>query len=433
MRIILSFRKLDRSGIILRRLASPIQSFLRTRTDAVHIILSSLLEDARDADSQLKPSTETFCSEIAACMEDETVKDFREYHEGKDLTDEDWMPEPIDAATGHQATRNLDAIAHLVTISPRQAFVTELQTVLATRLLHRTTSSFSHELRLLNLFKQRFEEFHIQSCEIMVRDVLSSQNVDSDIRNQLATHSSSNQNDPVDFHAMVLSKFYWPALNPATFTIPPAITAQAQTYASYFRRLKKRRKLEFLSGLGRATVNLTFADRTLEIECAPYQAALIHHFDGDNARHSPADLRAALNMDDKLVHQALNFWVAQSVLTHAHHPRNAHDEKIYTPLERLPHLPTSAPSPPPTTDATPPVKTPADLLTENRDLYARVVEGMLTNQGAMPTARILAMMKMVLPAGFPFSEEELNTRVLGEMERRGRVGRGEDGVWRMKR
>jgi len=46
---------------------------------------------------------------------------------------------------------------------------------------------------------------------------------------------------------------------------------------------------------------------------------------------------------------------------------------------------------------------------------------MLTNQGNMPPARVLMMLKMVVPGGFPYGVEEVKT-LLEELVEEGKVG-----------
>ncbi|EFQ99047.1 hypothetical protein MGYG_02059 [Nannizzia gypsea CBS 118893] len=48
------------------------------------------------------------------------------------------------------------------------------------------------------------------------------------------------------------------------------------------------------------------------------------------------------------------------------------------------------------------------------DLYWQFIKGMLTNQGAMPLQRIVMMLKIAVPGGFPFSSEELK-QFMGKM------------------
>jgi anaphase-promoting complex subunit 2 len=50
---------------------------------------------------------------------------------------------------------------------------------------------------------------------------------------------------------------------------------------------------------------------------------------------------------------------------------------------------------------------------EKMNLYWQFIVGMLTNQGAMPLARVVMMLKIVVPGGFPFSNEELREFLAG--------------------
>ncbi|EDN07180.1 hypothetical protein I7I51_03557 [Histoplasma capsulatum] len=54
------------------------------------------------------------------------------------------------------------------------------------------------------------------------------------------------------------------------------------------------------------------------------------------------------------------------------------------------------------------------------DLYWQFIVGMLTNQGAMPLQRIIMMLKIVVPGGFPFGSEELR-EFLSQMVAKGRL------------
>ncbi|KLJ09312.1 anaphase-promoting complex subunit 2 [Blastomyces silverae] len=54
------------------------------------------------------------------------------------------------------------------------------------------------------------------------------------------------------------------------------------------------------------------------------------------------------------------------------------------------------------------------------DLYWQFIVGMLTNQGAMPLQRIIMMLKIVVPGGFPFSSEELRG-FLSQMVAKGKL------------
>jgi anaphase-promoting complex subunit 2 len=56
----------------------------------------------------------------------------------------------------------------------------------------------------------------------------------------------------------------------------------------------------------------------------------------------------------------------------------------------------------------------ADAATmEKMNLYWQFIVGMLTNQGAMPLQRIVMMLKIAVPGGFPYSNEDLREFLAG--------------------
>ena len=70
------------------------------------------------------------------------------------------------------------------------------------------------------------------------------------------------------------------------------------------------------------------------------------------------------------------------------------------------------------------VKSEEDMLQEKMEVYWNFVKAMLTNQGAMGLDKIVMMLKMVVPGGFPFGVDELKGDLGGKVEE----GRWEVGV-----
>jgi anaphase-promoting complex subunit 2 len=62
-------------------------------------------------------------------------------------------------------------------------------------------------------------------------------------------------------------------------------------------------------------------------------------------------------------------------------------------------------------------------------MYSQFVVSMLTNQGAMPLPRIAMMLGIVVPGGFPFSNEELR-EFLTSMVKGGRLELGHGGAYK---
>ena len=91
-----------------------------------------------------------------------------------------------------------------------------------------------------------------------------------------------------------------PALRDQTFNLPANVQKSLTQYESEFARRKRKRRLEWLVGLGTATVDLQLEDRSVSLECATWQAAVIHEFSSSTAspvQRSVDDLASALEME----------------------------------------------------------------------------------------------------------------------------------------
>jgi len=62
------------------------------------------------------------------------------------------------------------------------------------------------------------------------------------------------------------------------------------------------------------------------------------------------------------------------------------------------------------------VRSEEEMQSERMEVFWQFVVGMLTNQGAMRLERIVMMLKMVVPGGFPFGNEELREFLGGKVE-----------------
>ena len=72
------------------------------------------------------------------------------------------------------------------------------------------------------------------------------------------------------------------------------------------------------------------------------------------------------------------------------------------------------------------VKSHHAVLRDNREMYESFMIGMLTNGGEMDTGRMTMMLKMVMPGGFAYGEEEVRW-LLGNLVDAGRVVQRGDG------
>lgn len=230
------------------------------------------------------------------------------------------------------------------------------------------------------------------------------------------------------FHTQILSSFFWPSLREDEFAVPAPISNLQKNFEQDFERIKNLRKLHWLSALGKATVELELEDRTVKLGgVQTWQASVIYAFQDDSqdasivapASRTVEQLENSLQMEEVLVRNALAFWVGHRVLVE-------HEPGVFTVLEQLPSADqkqTTGPSShaPMQADAIiSAVKSQDAVLQDNKPMYEMFMMGMLTNGGAMDAARITMMMKMVVPGGYTFGEDETRWLLSG-LEEQGKV------------
>jgi anaphase-promoting complex subunit 2 len=216
-------------------------------------------------------------------------------------------------------------------------------------------------------------------------------------------------------HAKILSRLFWPQLHDETYRIPDEVAKLHERYELGFESLKASRKLTWLHALGQATVELELTDRTITEEVHTWQATVIWAFqesksDDTIVKRSVQDLVQTLEMDEALVRSALKFWVNKLVLQEI-------KKDSFSVLETLNQedrarsnaqaAANSAAAPDDSADETA-LMTNDGITTEERQVYWQFIQGMLKNASSQMLLQQIAMMlKMLVPDGFPYSNEEL--------------------------
>ncbi|KAL5000351.1 hypothetical protein BDV10DRAFT_162548 [Aspergillus recurvatus] len=439
--IIRAFNLLDPKGVLLDRIARPIRRYLRDRDDTVNAIVGGLLADPADADGRSSSNSETLV-ELAAELSKAHQNSLRNDTGELDFDDLNWTPDPIDAAPDYRKSKSSDVIGSLISIfDSKETFVRELRDMLADRLLQKR-AEFEQEMSVLELLKLRFGDNALQACEVMLRDIFDSRRVDTVVRNDQGMANPPNEETP-ELHAKILSHFFWPELKGQQFKVPAGITELQRRYAEGFESLKQSRKLTWLNGFGQVTVELDLEDRVFVEEVSTWQATVIYAFNSETAESEPVsksitELSTQLDMSAALVRSACLFWVSRRILTEAPGQRDT-----FRVLESLPttnndteHAAVESAPSHTTADVDVSVDAAANAAAaaeaavakesaeaaamEKMNLYWQFIVGMLTNQGAMPLQRIVMMLKIAVPGGFPFSNEELREFLAG-MVSRGKV------------
>ncbi|RLL93264.1 hypothetical protein CFD26_101979 [Aspergillus turcosus] len=420
--IIRAFNLLDPKGVLLDRVARPIRRYLRDRDDTVKVIVGGLLADPSDTDQAHLPSTGDTLAELSAELAKAHQNSLRADSGELDWDDMNWMPDPVDAAPDYRKSKSSDVIGSLISLfESKETFVREMQIMLAERLLQKR-AEFEQETSVLELLKVRFGDNALQACEVMLRDIFDSRRVDAVVRSDQGLVQEENAKP--ELHAKILSHFFWPEFPAQEFKVPPEIAALQERYAAGFGSLKQSRKLTWLNGMGQVTVELDLEDRVFVDEVTTWQATVIYAFgEGEAATKTVDELSTELGMSTALVRSACLFWVSKRILTEV-------QRNTFRVLEVLPNDDDKAVGAAggSATDqgqaanaaaaadaaAAAAVKESAEAAAmEKMNLYWQFIVGMLTNQGAMPLQRIVMMLKIAVPGGFPFSNEELREFLAG--------------------
>ncbi|EGD95368.1 anaphase-promoting complex subunit ApcB [Trichophyton tonsurans CBS 112818] len=423
--IIRALTQLDPRGVLLDRVARPIRRYLRERDDTMKVIVNGLLADVSETKDQEDTDPNTLV-ELAIELTSARQASLRNDSGELDWDDMNWVPDPIDAVVDYKRSKQSDVIGSMITLfESKEVFVKELQETLCGRLLNKS-GSFDQEVSVLELLKVRFGESALQACEVMLRDALDSKRIDTVIR----TDKGLDQSPTAGIHAKILSRLYWPELQEQEFKIPAEVVELQEKYSAGFESLKPSRKLTWLNSLGTAIVELDLEDRVFKDEVTTWQAAVISSFQSDEdttVSKTVSDLSIELDMPASLVRSACLFWMSKRILVQQ-------QPDVFTVLETLPDDEDPGASSQnqaqaqPNSDANAAAAAAAAAAKEaaeaatmaKMDLYWQFIKGMLTNQGAMPLQRIIMMLKIAVPGGFPFSSEELK-QFMGKMVSNGEL------------
>lgn len=416
--MIRTFHALDHSKVLLDRVVPALKLCLWNRDDAIRIVVTGLLANPNTASPE--ENTGKLVELAVILNETSQQQQGRADEEDLDWNDMSWVPDPVDAGVNYKRPKNEDIIGTLISaLGLQDVFIKEFQVIVAERLLSKQTS-FQQEIKVLGLLKKRFGEAALQNCDVMIRDIVDSKRVDTHLRRGLRSDGALEAN-PLSYHSKILSRLFWPSLPKDPFTVPSPVAEVQKKYEAGFEQLKSSRKLNWLDHLGSATVKLDFEDRSVELDCKTYEAAVIYEFhddhDNDPVQRTFNELWEKLMMDEDLLESALKFWVAQRVLRDV-------GNKTYTVLETLDSekddVDVAEDEAAQGNDAGNDQPSPKKAKgmdakeREQRTIYWQFIVGMLTNSSpAMPLGQIAMMMKMLLSDGCPWSNEELQ-EFLGE-------------------
>lgn len=174
------------------------------------------------------------------------------------------------------ATRSADIISMVVDIyGSKEMFVGEYRNLLADRLLAQLDFSPEKEIRNLELLKLRFGDSVLHNCEVMLKDISDSKRIDAHIHGD-ATYAAAEK--PFEISSLILSNQFWPTFKNDTIELPAGLQAEFDRYTKSYESYKGNRTLVWRPAIGRVTVEIQLANRTLDLTVSPSQAAIIYLF-----------------------------------------------------------------------------------------------------------------------------------------------------------
>ncbi|GAB0132128.1 hypothetical protein EsDP_00000572 [Epichloe bromicola] len=414
--MIRTFHQLDSSKVLLDRVVHALQLYLCQRDDAIRIVVTGLLSNPA---SMKTDEGKTRLVELGVLMNEVSQQRVHVEDEDLDWDDMTWVPDPVDAGPNYKRPKNEDVVGTLISaLGSQEIFIKEFQMIMAERLLSKQ-ASFQQEIKVLTLLKKRYGESALQNCDVMVKDIYDSKRVDAVLRKTLGGASNARRSHSITYRSKILSRLFWPSLPKEPFKVPaPVAEIQAQ-YETGFEQLKTSRKLGWLDHIGSATVQLDFKDRSIEVECKTYEAAVIYAFQNDeDGAHSDSqrrtfnDLWEMLMIDEDMLESALRFWVSRRVLrdtgnqTYVVLERLGDEDGAVTAGEDGTSVVVGAAEPPAHSSPRKAKVDPKEQ--EQRAVYWQFIVAMLTNSSpAMPLGQIAMTMRTLFPDLSSWSNEEL--------------------------
>ncbi|GAA5937334.1 anaphase promoting complex subunit 2 [Sporobolomyces koalae] len=399
-------RIVDPPGVLLSRVADPIRRYLRARKDTIRCIVSSLIEQGNPLFEELTTSDAKLVSD---------AKD-----EAENYTDQKWMPDPADAPADFRKSKGADVIQLLVSIyDTKEVFVKELQVLLAQRLLAIRDYSFATEIENVATLKGRFGEQSLQGCDVMLKDLEDSHKIDQGV------HAAS---PTLPLHATVVSRLFWPSFQSAPLKLPGQLGRVHSAYDRTFSKLKADKKLKWMPQLGNVNLTIELRDRTVTVDATPVQAAVLELFDKQDTWASEA-LQTELRLTDlATVRNALFFWNNLGIVRIMAREdgelwRLVEDQILdgEDQFDQIAHV---------IEEEKEAVQSVEEQGVAQMRVFWQFIQGMLTNLGALPIARIHTTLNMLAPGYKGKTTDELKA-LLEAVEAEGLVTKTASGSWKI--
>ncbi|VDM98203.1 unnamed protein product [Thelazia callipaeda] len=309
-------RLLDPSCVIMQHICSIIRQYIKQRPDTVRCIITYITGEKREELSeQLAMRRTAFLDEEELMgVNDELVPGSEESTDQKPLFTSiksdcgwmKWLPDPPDAnpSQSRRYRQNADVFNMLVSVyGSKEIFVKEYRELLAERLTKSWNRDPQFEQRYLELLKLRFSEGELQQCEVMLKDMRDSEQMD-----RLVEHSL-----PFPISARIISSFFWPKIENEKFVMPSELTCGLNEYARGFEAHKGSRKLEWMSSVGLIELEIELDNVKVVVSVSPAHAAVLSLFTKKES-WTIDEISVELKMDKRNVKKRLEWWQNSGVV-----------------------------------------------------------------------------------------------------------------------
>uniref|UniRef100_A0AC35TL01 Anaphase-promoting complex subunit 2 n=1 Tax=Rhabditophanes sp. KR3021 TaxID=114890 RepID=A0AC35TL01_9BILA len=303
-----SMKILDNTCVMMHKICKIIKDYIKGRQDTVRSIVSYLMTDHQTGwKNKLSANTglivdeediSVLNDEFLPSVEEATIKQWR-----------DWNPDPPDAPPGDSRffRQSADLFNMLVSIyGSKDLFVKEYRQLLSERLIQAENGAIESEIKYLNILKRRFTDGELQNCEVMLKDMRDSKEIDDQV------YCSSKLKYIVE--CRILSYHFWPKIEFEEFKVPEPLAYSCDIYKMQYEKVRRQRTLKFYPSYGHVVFDVTLRGITCEITATIYQASVILFF----CRHheyTTDDLATSLEMDRITMKKACEFWVTLGFLT----------------------------------------------------------------------------------------------------------------------
>jgi hypothetical protein len=203
-----------------------------------------------------------------------------------------------------------------------EGFLEEYENHLSETVLLNKKFDKRKELTDIELLKQRFGEFNLLRCNVLLKDIQNSERYNKNCRQYI--QSKKRDSSPymglsqMSLSTLIVSTGYWPInSNDTFFNFPEPYAEIFDQYQRNYQSLNHIKKLQFHNNLGSVKVSLTFDAGEEVFKCQPVQAVLIGYFDEDNMEGNKISLEflaTKLQADPRYVRKKMFYWIHKGVV-----------------------------------------------------------------------------------------------------------------------